>query len=76
MENNEEIVNVFMGSQHEVNILKQVFEDNGITVMLKKEYVDGGAAGYVAHSNDLLGVYVLLHDKNKALDLIEEFKHA
>lgn len=74
MEHKEEIVNVFMGSQYEVNILKQIFEDNNIKLLLKEEYGDGGAAGYVAHSSDLLGVYVFLKDKERAIKLVEEFK--
>ncbi|MFC2118300.1 hypothetical protein ACFLTI_03390 [Bacteroidota bacterium] len=74
MNDKEEIFRVFMGSRNEMNFMKQIFEDNDIPHMIKKEYYDGGVTGYATQEADLLGVYVLIHDKDKALKLVEEFK--
>lgn len=74
MEKSEKIINVFMGSRSEINFIKQIFEDNNIDNMIKKEYYDGGVTGYATSEADLLGVYVFMHDKAKALKLVEEFK--
>ena len=74
MNDREEIFKVFMGSRNEINFINQIFEDNDISYMVNKEYYDGGVTGYATQEADLLGVYVLIHDKDKALKLVEEFK--
>ena len=76
MNDKEEIVNVFTGSRSEMNFIKQIFEDNDIPLMVKKEYYDGGVTGYATQEADLLGAYVMIHDKEKALKLVEEFKNS
>ena len=76
MEQSDDIVNVFMGSQHEINMLKQIFNDFNLPILIKNEFSDGSAAGYVSHSEELIGVYVFTKDKTRAMELIEEFRKA
>lgn len=69
-----ELTVVFKGKQIDAEIVKEILKDNGIIAGLKNKLMGTIAPWQVSAGGiDPVEVEVLVKDKEKALDLIEEF---
>lgn len=71
-----EIIVIFEGNQIDADIIKDLLIDNGINVNLKNQLMGTIAPWQVSPGGfEPIKVEILSKDKDKALELIKEFKN-
>lgn len=73
MKNDNELVNVLTDSEITLNLLKEALEEFGIPSIIKNDFDNGFAAGYVAGIPNVVDLYVNESDRTKAEAFIKEF---
>lgn len=71
MENN--LVNVFTGSEIEILLLKEELESNGIPTFVRDGYSSGLMAGFYGGSQSSIELLISESDQEKANPIIREF---
>lgn len=63
-------------SVFEIEPLREMLEDNGISSMVRDEFSEGVNAGFVGGVSDEIDLYVLSTDYTEAKKLLNEFLKA
>lgn len=71
MNDNDELIRVFIGSAVEVNHLKAELEANDISALIKNDFQSGLAAGFVGGTPSAIDLYVAESDVEKAQEIID-----
>ena len=71
MNDNDELIRVFVGSALEVNHIKAELEANSISALVKNDFQSGLAAGFVGGIPSAVDLYVAESDVAKAQEIIE-----
>jgi hypothetical protein len=73
MENEDELVRVYTGSEVLVLLLKDELEQFGIRSMIQNDYDAGLSAGFVSGVPSAIDLYIEKSDLEKAEPIITEF---
>ena len=73
MENENELVIIFTGSEIEVNLLKAELEEEGIPSLIKNDFQMGLSAGFVAGIPSAIDLLVNESDKRRAEIIAKDF---
>ena len=74
MNDEEKIKKVFSGTAIEVNLLKELFDQNGISALVKNNNKSGIMAGFYGGASSAIELYVQEHDVESAEQIIKDFK--
>lgn len=66
MEDRDELVHLFTGSEVDVELLKGELEANGIKVLIRNDFQSGVMAGFGGGVPSAIDIYVAASDKEKA----------
>ena len=71
MENKDELIHVFTGSDVMVERLKADLEANGIGVLVRNDFQSGVMAGFGGGVPSAVDIFVASADAEKAVEIIE-----
>jgi hypothetical protein len=74
MENNDNLIRVYTGSEVSIILLKEALEENGIPTMTRNDYDAGLSAGFVGGTPSTLDLFIQKSDIGKAEPIIKEFE--
>lgn len=74
MENDNDIVKVFTGSEITVNLLKAELEEEGIPSLIKNDFQTGLSAGFVAGIPSVVDLFVNEMDRKRAAIIVRDFR--
>ncbi len=72
----KDIKQLHSASVFEIEPLRELLEDNGISSMVRDEFSEGVNAGFVSGVSDEIDLYVLSTDYAAAKKLLDEFLKA
>lgn len=73
MTSENELILIFSGSEIEVLLLKEELEKAGISSMVKSDFNTGITAGFYGGAPDVVDLYILAPDLEKAQPIIKGF---
>jgi hypothetical protein len=73
MEENNNLIQVFTGSEITVNLLKDELEKTGISSLIQNDINAGLAAGFSTGTPYAVDLFIQEHDVIKATPIINEF---
>lgn len=76
MTNHEDLILIFSGSEIDVNVLKQIFDDNNIPSIVKNDSNSAKAAGFGVNLGSEANIMVPEKFLEKANELVKEFKNS
>ena len=71
MEDRDELVHLFTGSEVDVELLKGELEANGIKVLIRNDFQSGVMAGFGGGVPSAIDIYVAASDKEKAREIMK-----
>ena len=74
MENKEEYIKLFSGSEVAVILLKGLLSEQNIPTLIKDEHQSAVAGGFRGGSSSLVDIYVQKGDEEKATSILHEFE--
>jgi hypothetical protein len=74
MDSSEEIISIFTGNQHQVFLLKEALEENGIASIIQNRFKSGLSSGFVEGSPSAIDLLVSKAHLEKANLIVEGFK--
>lgn len=74
MTTENELIQVYSGSEIEVVLLKEELEKAGISSMVKNDFNTGITAGFYGGAPDVADLYILATDLEKAQPIVDGFK--
>ncbi|MCF8372619.1 MAG: DUF2007 domain-containing protein [Bacteroidales bacterium] len=75
MDKESKIIRVFSGTELEVNLLKDEFDQIGISSLIQNEYNSGIVAGFFAGGPSAVDLFIQESDLSEAEPIIKEFNH-
>jgi hypothetical protein len=73
MENENDLIRIYTGTEVSVIHLKEELEENGISVMMQNDFQSGISAGFVGGVPSAIDLYILEKDLKKAEPIINDF---
>jgi len=73
MENGNDLIRVFSGTEMSVNLLKDELETNGISAMIQNDFQSGITAGFFGGGTSAVDLYIQESDFKNAEQIINEF---
>ena len=74
MNDEEKSKKVFTGTEIEVNLLKEILAQNGITALIKNNNKSGIMAGFYGGASSAIELYIQEIDEDRAKPIIEGFE--
>lgn len=74
MDNNEDLIKLFTGSEIDCNVLKQILVDNSIACLIKSDSNSAKTAGFGVNFGSEAHVFIAEKDLDKAKNLVQQFK--
>ena len=73
MNNNNDLIRVFTGTEVLVYLLKDALEANGIGTMIKNDFRTGNLSGFMGGTRSAIDLFILSTDIESAQPIIDEF---
>jgi len=73
MENNNDLIKVFSGTEVAVNLLKDELETFGIMAMVQNDFQSGITAGFFGGGPSAVDLFIQVTDQKEAEPIITEF---
>jgi hypothetical protein len=74
MNSSERLVLIFTGNQHQVFLLKETLEENGIASIIQNRFQSGLSSGFMEGSPSAIDLLVSKANFEKAKLIVENFK--
>ncbi len=74
MENENELIIIYTGSEIAVNLLKAELEEEGIPSLIKNDFQMGLSAGFVSGIPSAIDLFVNESDKKRAEVIAKDFR--
>ena len=73
MENNNDLIKVFSGTEVAVNLLKDELETFGVMAMVQNDFQSGITAGFFGGGPSAVDLFIQVTDQKEAEPIITEF---